>query len=308
MGEELVRVLTDPRNQVYETVPISQVPPGYIRVHIRDHGECYMKAGTASRTGAFRHPPFTPDIRAELRRQRDALARAGWDRTLAEWEDGFRRDMTPWREMAYWEYVVAALTKFTAHLPGADDASVSKRGDVFRLVATVEGDLFRAESHLRRGGRFAAVGSLTAKRVAEIFGWLFSDEALAVREQARVKYRELLRDRIADVLPDRVSLHALLGDGGRPNLDAAFNPVEFIATADVILGEDVTDPAKRVVFHGKDRLARLQPDAAGGVVAAAGVRVVWVELDTDTDEFDRLVEFVSAVKGPGDHPLAPPAD
>lgn len=216
--------------------------------------------------------------------------------------------MTPWKEMAYWEFFLAAVGKFTAHLPGDDEMSVSKRRDVLDLVVYMSSDLPRAEAHLRTGGAFAPVRSLTARRVSEIVRWLLSDEAVAVRRRALAKYRELLRDRIAEVLPDRVSLHALLdADGEGPNLDADFDPVEVIATADNVLGEDVADPAKGFVVHGKDRLDRLIADAVDGKVNVAGVRIVWVEIDTDTDEDLRLIEVVTAIKGSYKPPL-PPAD
>lgn len=306
MGEEMVRVLTDIKSDAYETVPVSQVPPGYVRVHIKDRGEFYVDPAALSPAREYRHPPFDPEVCAELQKQHAAISRAGWDKTLDEWVDGFRYDTTPWREIAYWEFVVAAVDRFTAHLPGDDGASAAKRADVFSLVSNVAGDLPRAEAHLRKGGEFGPVGALTAKRVAEIVRWLLSDEAVAVRRNARAKYRGLLRSRIAEVLPDRVSIHALLDvDGERPNRDAGFDPVEVIATADIVFGEDVTDPSKRFVAYGEERLARLTASAVGGKVNVAGVRIVWVELDADTDECDKLIEVVAAIKGPDEGP--PPA-
>lgn len=150
MGEEMVRVLTDPKNDAYETVPISQVPPGYVPFHIRDRGEFYIDpaalSAALSPAREYQHPPFPPEVCAELQKQRDTLARSGWEKPLDEWVDVFRYDMTPWREMAYWEFVVAAVSKFTAHLPGDDGVSVSKRKDVLVLVRTIADDLPRAEA------------------------------------------------------------------------------------------------------------------------------------------------------------------
>ena len=115
----------------------------------------------------------------------------------------------------------------------------------------------------------------------------------------------LVRERIAEVLPNRVSLHALFDEGGRSNRDAAFDPVEVIATADIIVGEDVTDSSEWFVVHGKERLPRLAANAVDGKVNVAGVRIVWVEIDIDTDEYDRLIEVVTDIKGPDDLPLPP---
>ena len=308
MSEEMVRVLKDSKNDVYETVPISKVPPGYIRVHIRDHGECYMDPATLSAPPGYRHPPFSPEVCEELQKQHETLVRAGWEKDLDQWLDGFRYDNTTWREMAHWEFVVAALNKFTSHLPGDDELSASKRGDVFAVLTTVGDDLKRAESHLQRGGGFEAVHSLTGKRVTEIVTWLLSDEAKEVRKQAREKYRDLLRERIAEVYPNRIGLHALFDESGNPNADAPHDPVEFIATADIIMGEDVTTPSKRFVVHGKERYEQLVANAVDGEVDLAGVRLVWVEIDVDTDEYDRLIGVVHAIKGRDDYQMALPDD
>lgn len=56
------------------------------------------------------------------------------------------------------------------------------------------------------------------------------------------------------------------------------------------------------------RLARLTANAVDGTVDVAGVRIVWVEIDIDidTDEYDQLIEVVTAIKGPGDYPLDSP--
>jgi hypothetical protein len=304
-NEQMVRVLMGRKSDVYENVPISRVPPGYVPIHIRDRGNFYINPTALSPARVYQHPPFAPDVCAELQKQHAALVRAGWEQTLDEWLDGFRCDMTPWREMAYWDFFLAAAGKFTVHLPGDDEMSVSKRRDVLELVTTVSNDLARAETQLRSGRAFGPVGSLTAKRVTEIVRWLLSDDAVAIRRRALAKYQELLRGRIAKVLPDRVSLHALVDEEGRPNLDAAFDPVEVIATADIVLGEDVADPSKRLAAYGKERLARLAANTVDGRVNVAGVRIVWVEIDIDTDEYDRLIKLVTDIKGADDPPLLP---
>ena len=118
----------------------------------------------------------------------------------------------------------------------------------------------------------------------------------------------LLGEGIDRVVERRVRLEGLSGSGGdRAKSDAAFDPVEVIATADIIFGEDVTDPSKRFVVHGKERLERLTAGAVDEEVNVAGVRIVWVEIDIDTDEYDKLIEVVTAIKGPEDDPLVAPA-
>ena len=39
MSDELIRVLTRLQGLEFESVPLSQVPTGYILIHVRDHGD-----------------------------------------------------------------------------------------------------------------------------------------------------------------------------------------------------------------------------------------------------------------------------
>jgi len=52
-----------------------------------------------------------------------------YTRTLEEWEDGFRRDTTPWREMAICDMWAGAVERLTAHLTGDDELAREKRAD-----------------------------------------------------------------------------------------------------------------------------------------------------------------------------------
>ena len=131
--------------------------------------------------------------------------------------------------------------------------------------------------------------------MAEIVEWMQSDEAKAIRQQSLKKYRTLLRDRINETLPDRVGFHSLFTEEMQPNPDSPFNVIEFLATADIIMVEDVNEPDKRCVVYGQERYEALVASADDGKVNVEDLRLVFIELDADTDELERLQGVIAAV-------------
>ena len=165
MSDELVRVLTKLQGLEFESVPLSQVPTGYILIHVRDHGDFYADPAGLRSAGTV-HPPFTEATRAELQKQYDILARAGIEyvaeRTLDMWVDGFRKDRTPWTEMTVWDLVAAGLQKFTGHTKGNKKRRVLQRNDVFRILLAV----MNGAPEVQSKGTFQPLNTLSAKQVA----------------------------------------------------------------------------------------------------------------------------------------------
>jgi hypothetical protein len=296
MSEEMVRILTKFQGLEFRTVPISQVPAGYILIHIRDHGQFYADPAGLRSSGPV-HPPFSDATRAELQKQYDLFTHAGIEyvieRTLDMWVDGFRPDRTPWKEMALWDLMAAALEKFSSHIRGDDELSISKQNDVFRVLLSVVNNA----AQVRAGFRFQPFNSLSGNRVGEIVEWMQSDEANAIKQQALKKYRTLLRERIIESLPDRVGYHSLFTEDMHPNPDSSFDVIEFLATADIIMAEDVNMREKRCVVLGEKRYEELIASAVDGSVNVVGARLVFIELDMDTDELERLCGVIRKVKG-----------
>lgn len=293
MSADLVRVLTDPDDDDrYETVPRHQVPAGYIRVHIRDRGEFFTDPSWLKDAPELRHGPFPEAARVRLRGLQDMLADV-YSRTLEQWEEGFRGDTHPWREVALWEMMAAAFRKFTRHLAGSDEMTVQKRKDVLGLILSF---VTNGAPDLPPGVRFGSTGTVTAARVGEIHAYLHSEGKNEFRNalvECRAAFRELI---LAAGFPNRISVHALFGEGMKKNPDAAFDPDEYLATADLILAEDV-DTKRRCVVYGKDLHSRLVTSAVGDQIDVSGLRVVTIEIDRGTDELQRLAVLVEFLKG-----------
>lgn len=288
MSESTVRLLTSTDPVEYRTVSVDDVPAGYCRVRIRDHGEFYADAEALNITTEPRHPEFSPEVRAELSA---LLGRFHGlvEKTDDEWADGFRCDAHPWREIAGWHLMADTLHEFAGHLDAGSPTGREKMQDLFAVILS----LFNSGPP-GPGGGFKAHRSVTAGRVRQIAGWLFSrDRDPEQRERVR-RLRRLVAPGGVPV-PPRVTIDALTDGRGGPNHDAPFDVYDALDQAEVIIAVDV-DTGRESLVYGRDNLKRI---AASG--NSEPLPVLHVELDIETDELERLVAAVAAVKGRHDY-------
>jgi hypothetical protein len=298
MSDREVRVLTRFNPREFYTVPSTELPPGLVRIHIKNDGEFYAVQEVVtqlSEGSGFRHPPFSDAVRAIFSR----LQRAFNDlmpMTVEEWEDGFRKDTHPWREIALWELWADGMVKFTGHITGADAVSKQKRRDIFGLLRQLNDLPHETKTLLQRGtAALGTAGSITANRAKEITGWYFAQSADARRTVRANELLELIAP-AGPIGPERVPISALLNeDGTGLNLSADFDPRDLIAAVDVILAVDVVSGTEVVVF-GRPGLEEITSRGEAGKA-----RVLRVELDHETDELETLLGVVQAVRGRHDY-------
>ena len=93
--------------------------------------------------GPLRHAPFEDEgVRRLLRQIQETLAEVE-PRTVEQWEDGFRRDHHPDREIATWLHIAAVYHRFTKSGPGLPTLSLEDKREVFTvcLACSVNGPL-----------------------------------------------------------------------------------------------------------------------------------------------------------------------
>lgn len=117
LGRGMVQVL-DPRTGVVTTIPADELGPEMVRVRVTGlagvEGPVWMDPRNIRiRKAPLRHPPFDAETRERLRRIKAAVDEM-YPITLGEWEDGFRGDLHPQREIALWTHVAAIYTELTS--------------------------------------------------------------------------------------------------------------------------------------------------------------------------------------------------
>ena len=109
-------------------IPAAELRPGCVQARIQGLDGIVWISADQVHQGPLRHPPFDEDIRQYIRQIQEAFAE---QRPLSfdEWEEGFRRDGDPIREIAGFSYTADVYSLFTK-----DEPSAERRREVYRLL------------------------------------------------------------------------------------------------------------------------------------------------------------------------------
>lgn len=89
-------------------IPKAELSPGVVLVQIQgDPGPVYVDAAQLKQ-GQYQHSHFEGEVRAAIQSLTSDLADVR-QISFEEWEDGFRRDQNPSREIAGWLHLAAVL-------------------------------------------------------------------------------------------------------------------------------------------------------------------------------------------------------
>ena len=109
-------------------IPASELRPGAIQVRLQGSDQMVWALPEQLQQGEVKHPEFGEDIRDYVRQIQAAFAE---HRSLSfdEWEEGFRRDANPEREIAIWSHAADVYTALASNEPTAD-----RRKDIYRCI------------------------------------------------------------------------------------------------------------------------------------------------------------------------------
>jgi len=132
---ELVRYY-DAATKTVVRIPKAELRPGVVLVKAADDPEPMYADTSDLKLGSVQHSTLPEELRADIRHLAAELADV-YPQSAADWEDGFRRDRDPARELAGWLHL-AAILKVMATRHGYD---LPQRKECFRvLVACFTGD------------------------------------------------------------------------------------------------------------------------------------------------------------------------
>jgi hypothetical protein len=109
-------------------IPASELRPGVVQAQVQGIEGLVWLLPDQLKQGAIKHPEFDEGIRDYIRQIHAAFAE---QRSLSfeEWEDGFRRDANPEREVAIWSHAADVYTAFAGAEPSAE-----RRRDMYRCI------------------------------------------------------------------------------------------------------------------------------------------------------------------------------
>jgi len=111
------------------TIPAAELAPGMVETEVEGVGRVWVDAKQGKMDVGYRHGPFPEDIRDRLREIKEALDEVH-PMTLDEWEDGFRKDTHPEREIAIW---LRIAEKYKTFIEGKG-LSQAQRKEIFSVM------------------------------------------------------------------------------------------------------------------------------------------------------------------------------
>jgi len=126
---KMVKVLDLDTKRV-TTIPVAELAPGMIRIKPgNDCTEYYVEGHKFNPKSSIQHPPLEEDDR-RLIRGIVATFHDVYPKTSEEWEDAFRRDTHPKKEIGLWVLMGHVFLHFTR----GRQLNYEKRKDIFDVV------------------------------------------------------------------------------------------------------------------------------------------------------------------------------
>ena len=124
---EPTATIYDPDSKSFHEIPESELAPGMVRSQVEGReGVVWIDPGKL-KVSDYQHPPFTGERRDKIAQIQAAFPEV-YDKSYEFWEDGFRRDTNPDREIGIWLHVADVYSAFAANQP------LGYRSELFRLV------------------------------------------------------------------------------------------------------------------------------------------------------------------------------
>ncbi|MEW6732138.1 MAG: hypothetical protein AB1489_12490 [Acidobacteriota bacterium] len=99
-NSQLVKVYDFDTQKIY-IIPASQLGPGMMQVQMNGIEGLVWVDSAKINLNSYQHPPFSGERLEKIKKIKSFLDEV-YNLSLEEWEDGFRRDRTPDREIGIW--------------------------------------------------------------------------------------------------------------------------------------------------------------------------------------------------------------
>jgi hypothetical protein len=107
-------------------VPSDQIGPGMVRVSYE--GREYWADSAQLQQNEHQHEPFKGEVKARVESIMANLSEV-YSLSYEEWEDGFRRDQNPLKEIAIWERIISLYQRFTKN-----ESSLAKKKEIYSVI------------------------------------------------------------------------------------------------------------------------------------------------------------------------------
>jgi len=110
-------------------IPAAELAPGMVEAEVAGIGRVWIAAAQVP-DGNVKNAPFDPEIREFIRKNIQEPLAEVHPMTLDKWEDGFRRDNNPEREIGVWCRIATRFVKFS----NSENLNRAQRQECFTVM------------------------------------------------------------------------------------------------------------------------------------------------------------------------------
>jgi hypothetical protein len=103
----------NPATGKINTIPAAELAPGMVEAEVKGVGRVWINSAQVKLSGKFKHPPLEPKLRDLIAREIQKPLTEVWPKTLAQWEENFRRDSDLESEIGLWCRIADRYSEFS---------------------------------------------------------------------------------------------------------------------------------------------------------------------------------------------------
>jgi hypothetical protein len=142
-------------------IPARELSPNMVQARLEGVAGVVWLDARELNANTYQHPPFTEEIRDHLRQIMASIGEV-YPLSLEQWEDGFRRDANPEKEIALWLHLAEVYSRLTAEA----DLSLGQKTDYFRILV---GCMNSPRKHVLQVVTLSEISKAEATSVIEAF-------------------------------------------------------------------------------------------------------------------------------------------
>jgi hypothetical protein len=101
-----------------------------VEAQVEGVGRVWINSADVKGAREYKHPPFEPELREFIEREIQKPLAEVWPKTLAQWEDVFRRDTEPEQEIGLWCRIAERFAEFSK----SEGLNAAQRQECFAIM------------------------------------------------------------------------------------------------------------------------------------------------------------------------------
>ena len=126
---KIVRIY-DPATSKINTIPAAELAPGMVEAQVEGVGRVWINSAAVKLSDQFKQPPFEAWLKDFIEKEIQKPLAEVWPKTLAQWEDIFRREAESEQEIGLWCRIAERFTEFSK----SESLNPAQRQDCFAIM------------------------------------------------------------------------------------------------------------------------------------------------------------------------------